>query len=306
MWSRQLLQGKWVGGDLIFVTGQKENIIPLLKEYHLEKIVRALSCIKEHPYSREKQKECILTLYQGKTEKSVFRGMIIPTLRKMGLILGYETFIRISANGSIAVESKKISELLHQRTLQVLILDLDRKKFRFVDEMINVGFDKFTSEDDFKKMLAAKIVSPSYKQSIERVNHWLRILEQVGLLKENSIGELSLDVQVYEQANNDLSLTGAKITEFEKYLIESYQELRSKISVIIDIADLRERVAIKLLNNHKEILTESQFDERLREILVTNNKYIISLGRPMGAEEKLFLFKGKYYRTLTIKLAGGR
>jgi hypothetical protein len=296
----------WRSVDIL-ATKLKENTIPLLKEYHIEKIVCALECFKEHPYRREKQKECILKLYPEKTEKSVFRGMVIPTLRKTGLILGYEGFIRISANGSVAVESKKMSGSFHQRTLQALTLDIDRRKFNFIEELANIGgFEKLVSEEHFKKMLASRIVSPSHKQSIERINHWLRILEQAGLIRRNLVGEISLDLQVCNQAKADLSITGIKVAKFEEYLIGSFLELRREVGVIIDIADLREKVAIKLLNKEKEILTENQFDELLRRTLIATDKYIISLGRPMGAEEKLFSFKGKYYRTMTIEVAGGR
>ena len=96
------------------------------------------------------------------------------------------------------------------------------------------------------------------------------------------------------------------MSKFEKYLMESFLELRKEVGIIVDIADLRERVAMKLLDNEKEILTENQFDDRLREIPLATNEYIISLGRSMGAEEKLFSYKGKYYRTLSIEFAGGK
>lgn len=286
---------------------KKEKNVPLLKEWHVEKVVCSLECIKEHPYSREKQKNCILTLYPGKTEKSVFRGMVIPTLRKTGLILGYEGFIRVSANGRIAVESKKISEPLHLRAMQALILDIDIRKFGFIKELIDSeSVEKIVSKEHFRKELAGKIVSPSYKQSVERVNHWLGMLKQVELLKEDRFGQMSLNLKAHKQANDDLGMTDTKSAKFEKYLIESCIELRRETGVIIDIADLREKVAIKLLNNDSEILTEYQFDEQLRYFLSTTDKYMISLGRPMGAEEKLFSFRDKYYRTLTMEFADGR
>jgi hypothetical protein len=187
------------------------------------------------------------------------------------------------------------------------VLDIDRRKFGFAQELLElIGFEKIISNELFKKTLASRIASPSYKQTIERIDHWLNMLEQVKLLEKNPSGEISLNRPVYEQTLADLSLTGPKVCKFEKYLIESFLELRKEADVIVDIADLREKVAIKILNNEKEILTENQFDDRLRDVPLATNEYSISLGRSMGAEEKLFSYKGKYYRTLSIEFAGGR
>jgi hypothetical protein len=89
--------------------------------------------------------------------------------------------------------------------------------------------------------------------------------------------------------------------DFKKYLFKAYFELSKKTAGIIDIADLRENVALKLLRENKIILTENQFDEMLRKIPFATDDYIISFGRPMGAEEKLFERNGNYFRTLSIK-----
>lgn len=233
--------------------------------------------------------------------------MIIPTLRKTGLILGYENSIRTSANGSIVVESKRISDSLHRRALQALILDIDKTKFGFVAELIDSrGLDKFTSKRRFREMLASKIIGPSFKQKMERIDHWLSILEQAELIRENNSEEIALSALTYKHADADLEISTPKVDKFETYLIDSHNELRREVGVIVDIADLREKVATKLLNNDKEILTEDQFDELLRTTLLTTKKYRVSLGRSMGAEEKLFEYNGKYYRTLTIEFVGGK
>jgi hypothetical protein len=284
----------------------KSKNIPLLKETHIDKIVRCLECIKDYPYNRERQKECILNIYPEKSEKSVFRGMVIPTLRKTGLILGFGSFIRISANGSLIVESKRKSEALHARTKQAMILDIDRRKIGFVQELFDLGSaGKSISGKRFRELLASEISSPSTKQSMERVDRWIRILKQVGLLTENEHEVISINMPIYKQATADLAANGLKLNTFTRYLLESCKELIKEVGAIVDIADLRERVAIKLLNNENEILTEYQFDERFREIPLATDKYFISLGRPMGAEEKLFFYNGKHYRTLIIQFVGG-
>jgi hypothetical protein len=262
--------------------------------------------MEKYPYNRERQRDCILTLFPGKTEKSVFRGMAIPTLRKTGLILGYDNSIRLSANGSLIAKSRRVSKFMHERVLQALILDIDKKKFNFVAELIAFQrADNFVSEKSFKEMLVSKVRGPSFRQKLERVSRWLLILKQVGLISNSASGNnISLNKSAYEQAGANLEITPVKNEKFETYLIESYAELRQKTGVIVDLADLREKVAIRLLNNDNEILTEGQFDELLRKFLSEASKYIVSLGRSMGAEEKLFVYNGKHYRTLTLRAMG--
>ncbi|MBA7716233.1 hypothetical protein ES703_125301 [subsurface metagenome] len=88
---------------------------------------------------------------------------------------------------------------------------------------------------------------------------------------------------------------------FKSYFFKAYFELAEKSAGIVDIPDLRERVSIRVLRVHKMILTEDQFDKMLRDILFKTDEYIISLGKPMGAREKLFEYKGDYFRTLLVK-----
>jgi hypothetical protein len=285
----------------------KSKNIPLLKETHIDNIVGCLECVKAYPYNREKQKECILKIYPEKSEKSVFRGMVIPTLRKTGLILGFEKFIRISANGSLLVASKRKSEALHARTKQALVLDIDRQKFGFVQKLRHFSSaGKSISGKQYKELLASEITSSSIKQSMERVDRWIRILKQVGLLTENKHEPISINMPIYKQALVDLTADDLKFSTFGRYLIESCKELIKEVGLIVDIADLRERVAIKLLDNASEILIENQFDELFKKIPLATDKYIISLGRPMGAEEKLLFYNSKHYRTLTIQFLGGQ
>ena len=79
-----------------------------------------------------------------------------------------------------------------------------------------------------------------------------------------------------------------------------------KTAGIVDITDLRTSVASAMLVREQKIVTEGMFDNLLRSIPFTTEDYLISLGRPMGAEEKLFGYKGNHYRTISIEhLKGG-
>ena len=76
--------------------------LPVLKAW--KRIFELLECICCHEYDREGFQDAVLRLYGGeKSSKSVFRGMAIPTLRNLGLIVGFGDVIHASANGLLTV-----------------------------------------------------------------------------------------------------------------------------------------------------------------------------------------------------------
>jgi len=279
--------------------------IPLIKEYRVEKLKNCLKYIDTYSFNRDKQKEFILSLYPDKKdkdpehkEKSVFRGMVIPSLRHLGLIVGYGDFLRTSANGKLIIESELTSKNLHQRVLRAVIYEIDQNIFQFIDvlkenDSINI--------QNFLQLM--NINAPSEKQKKERISHWFSILKEVELINYNA-KNIILNEHKYNQILSDVDVDNKSMEDFKKYLFKAYFELSKKTAGIIDIADLRENVALKLLRENKIILTENQFDEMLRKIPFATDDYIISFGRPMGAEEKLFERNGNYFRTLSIKFFG--
>lgn len=274
--------------------------IPLIKEYRIDKLKNGLKCIDKYHFNRDKQKECILELYPGKSEKSVFRGMIIPSLRHLGLIVGYRDFLRTSANGKLIIESELMNKNLHRQVLRAVIYEIDKNKFQFIHTIKN---NYPISIQNFLKLM--DIYAPSEKQKKERIFHWLFILRKVELIDYN-VQNITIEEHKYNQTLLDVNINYKNVEDFRKYLFDVYFELSKKTAGIIDIADLRESVAVKMLEDNKIILTEDQFDEMLRKIHFATDYYIISFGRPMGAEEKLFKYKGKYFRTLSIQSKGGQ
>lgn len=269
--------------------------IPLLKEHRLSKIIEALKCIDKHPYSREKQRNCILKLYPSKTEKSVFRGMIIPTLRYLGLIVGFGKAIRLSSNGKIIVEAEKRSRNKAVQVARIVFLEIDKKTFGFVE---NFDKNQKIAKTDFIDFISQKLEQMPRKRKEERINRWLRILKGCELIKFKG-RSITLDEKNYEQAKKELNV-GSKRRLFKKMLLEEYKSLPLyETAGIVDIPLLRQRVAIKYYEKNM-ILTESQFDELLGGLPLVTDDYVISLGQPMGAEEKLFHYKGNYYRTLSV------
>lgn len=273
--------------------------IPLIKEYRIDKLKSGLECIDEYHFNRDKQKDCILNLYPGKSEKSVFRGMIIPSLRHLGLIVGYRDFLRTSANGKLIIKSELMNKNLHRRVLRAVIYEIDKNIFQFTDTIKN---NYPISIQNFLKLM--DIDAPSEKQKKERIFHWLSILRKVELIDYNA-QNITIDEHKYNQTLSDVNIDYKNVEDFRKYLFDVYFKLSKKTAGIIDIADLRESVAIKMLKDNKIILTEDQFDEMLRKISFATDDYIISFGRPMGAEEKLFKYKGNYFRTLSIQRKRG-
>jgi len=274
----------------------KKKELPLIKENRIEKLTQVLGIFDKYPYNREKQSEHVLKLYPNKIEKSVFRGMVIPSLRYMGLIIGYENLIRLSANGRILIEAKKRNNQELLRAWRAIVLELDHDKFGFMN-IIGKG----ANQGIIRTKLARLVVGPSEKQIDERIKRWLKILINSKLLDEIK-GNVMPNLRNLDKARHDIQPMGKK-KEFKDLLISGYQIFPyHETAGIVDIADLREIVAKLFYNKYNMILTEAQFDSLLRGIPFITKSYIISLGHTMGAEEKLFKLKGEYYRTITISL----
>jgi len=270
--------------------------IPSFKEDRLRLIIKSLECINENKFNRKKKKNCILGLYPlGKSEKAVFRGIAIPTLRRLGLIIGYEEYIRPSSNGMLLLESR-YNKKLHQDVTRAVFLEIDKNLFGFIYTLKKLKF----------KMLPYPHFSKNVEGAEEYKKRWLKILNQCELIKLTE--EKKWTYRKVLLMKDTLSLTERSLDYrrkeifFKEYLFRGYKELSLKSAGIVDIEDLRSKVALKVLKEKEEIITERQFDDLLRKIPLATDKYIISLGQPMGTEEKLFELNGKYYRTLSMRV----
>lgn len=275
--------------------------VPLIKENNIAMLIKSMHCIDKHAYDREAQRECILSLYPNKSEKSVFRGMVIPSLRHLGFIVGYSDLIRLSANGKLLLQTREQGDSEFLRVLSAVFLEIDSHKFKFIQEIQRLeSVEGVVAHDHLLRVLCQKVEAPSQKQKKERVTRWLKMLEQCGLLKkEKDPISIRLLYSRFKKAENDLNWQ-PKLSLFKRLLFESYLSLFGKSAGIVDIADVREYVALSSYRERKKVLTEHRFDELLNSLPLVTDDYVISLGHPMGAEEKLFVYKGDYYRTLSI------
>lgn len=275
--------------------------LPLIKENRIDKLKASLKCIAAHPFDRRKQRDCIMGLYPGKTEKSVFRGMVIPSLRHLGFIIGHGGGLRVSANARIIIDSENIGGDLHKRSLRAVMYEVDKTKFGFIDTLVERIPIMWTG---FLEKVVPTLDVPDGRIR-ERVVSWLSILEQAELI-DSITPKVDLNEENRKQAVYDLDTSNVNTEQFRTLLFEEYLRLGKKTAGIVDITDLRASIASIMLVKEQKIVTEGMFDNLLRSIPFATDNYLISLGRPMGAEEKLFEYKGNYYRTISIEyLKGG-
>ncbi|MEK6713280.1 MAG: hypothetical protein AABY41_03710 [Nitrospirota bacterium] len=274
----------------------KKKVIPLIKEYRIQKLFKVMGCFEQYPFNRDGLRECILKLYQDKEEKSVFRGMVIPSLRHLGLILGYDEDLRLSANGNLIVIARKKSEEEGLRVFRAILTEIDDLDIKILKMIAKKNIDF----DALKQSLIIKIEAPSEKQARERINHWVSMLLEAGLLMKGKKTEIASGI--LSQVEKDLDIS-TKRDKFEEVFFETYKSIFKKQEnvPIVDIPDIRTAVAVAFYTRHNLVITEKQFDEMLRGVKFATDEYIISLGRAMGAEEKTFKHENNYYRTISIR-----
>lgn len=277
------------------------HIRPLIKENRISNLVDCLSCIDRFSYDRPKQLECVLSLYPNvkkndplHKEKSVFRGMVIPSLRHLGLIVGFGDFIRVSANGKLIVASRELEANMHGKVLRAVFWELDSIAFGF---LVSIHELAPKNSQEFVELMVKNMEGFSDKQKKERIQRWLRMLAQVELILYDP-PKLEVRDERHRETSADLSYRDSQ--RFNKLFLESYAELKSISTGVVDIAELRKVVCLSYLRNHERIVTENMFDEMLRAMPFETDHYLISLGRPMGAGEKLLEYKGNHYRTIFI------
>lgn len=281
----------------MIVTAQIDLIdLPVLKAWN--RIFALVECVGNSPYNRDRLRDAVVALYDGKAEKSVFRGMAIPTLRRLGLIIGFGDLIRLSANGRLLYEALKMGKLYAKRVLGTIVYEIDTLEAGFLHEFSN---KRHWPHAKFIEYFILKVNAPSSRSARERIQDWLGLLEYCDLIVERN-GELSLNRQMVKQVADDADYK-KKSRLFKDLLSLAYNQLvkRARGMQSHPIDELRAEVAIRILVQHEQILTEKQFDTLLVRFPKTTPEYLISFGRSMGADEKLFQFNGKYFQTISIR-----
>lgn len=277
--------------------------LPVLKAW--DRVFELLECAGNNEYDRDGFRDAVRELFPGKSEKSVFRGMAIPTLRRLGLIVGYEDVIRLSANGSVALLAYRESPKEGLRALRVIQYEIDAEGIGFIQRLASRSA---VLKEDFAKSVGQESVFVDKDGRVltgsslrERVNDWLKFLIFSGLI-DNEGERLQVSEPTLRQVQNDAKAQ-SKETFFSENLVLVYQSVvRANYGVgTIDIEELRRAMAKYAYKTESAILTEKQFDELLRKMPKVTAGYMIAFGRPMGKDEKLFKLGDNYYQTITMR-----
>lgn len=220
--------------------------------------------------------------------------MVIPSLRCIGLIIGFGDIIKPGANGKLIIESQ-FDNVLYKRCCRAIVYEIDEKVFNFLTNLLHQQFFK----KDFIAILSKQILGVSDRQKKERIEKWLSILYQVGLIEYSE--RISINRKNCNQVLLDINPDLKDFDKFCEYVIEEYYNLGKFSAEIVDIRELREVVAVQFLKEQHMILTERQFDHLFRKFISTTTDFHISLGEPMGADQKLFEYKGKFYKTVIMR-----
>lgn len=281
--------------------------LPVLKAW--KRIFELLECVNDHPYDRDGFQEAVLKLYEGKSPKSVFRGMAVPTLRRLGFIVGYADVIRISANGALVHTARQESKSEGLRALRAVLLEMDGQigLLSYLENKPAVPIqdliDDWTPRVDISDSRVAHKPEARNRAARERIHDWINFLAFAELLYSSG-QNVRVDARRLTRTRNDIdSNTSEKRESFEKNFFKAYRRIVFEQLGIktVEIEYLRKELAIRAYGQSHLLITEKQFDALLKELPKASDEYTIAFGRSMGADEKLFFFQGKYYQTVSIR-----
>lgn len=287
-------------------TPDNKIVLPVLKAWG--RIFELTECIYDHPYDREGFQEAVLRLYGGnKSSKSVFRGMAIPTLRNLGLIIGYGDDIRASANGSLLHLARNEKRADGYRVLRALLVEIDKSigVLAYLTSKPTISLSEFLQEWQSRVTTTKvrKSTGTKDRAAHERLVDWISFLSFSEILYK-SHEYMRIDDVVLAKTEEDLDTSiKEKKEHFQSILFNSYKKavFVQKGIGTVELDDLRRETSLAMYKKHKVILTERQFDNLLSDLPKTSDHYVITLGRSMGADEKLYLFQGKYYQTMFVR-----
>ena len=284
--------------------------LPVLKAW--ERIFELLKCINDHSYDRNGFQEAVLELYPGKSPKSVFRGMAVPTLRSLGFVVGYADVIRISANGALIHAARQESRPEGLRALRAVLLEMDDGIgiLSYLEDKsaipIQVLIDDWTRKVDISDSRVTHKPEAQNRAARERIRDWVNFLTFAESLYTSG-QDIRADIQHLIQTRNDIDAsTPEKRAGFDENFLKVYKRIVVEQNGIrtVEIEHLRKELATRVYGQSRLLITEKQFDALLKEFPRTSDQYTITFGHSMGADEKLFFFQGQYYQTVSIRFYG--
>jgi hypothetical protein len=252
-----------------------------------------LRTLQEHEYDRDGFREAILELFKEKSEKSVFRGMAIPTLRTLGLLVGFEREMHLSGDGALVMTADSLDEPRNNRAMQRVLAYIERKR----------GLDS-----TWRRAVVSTACALSWFTDVEarpssdfpsRVRRWLGYLTFFRLIEPRETGYVP-NRRLRSQLTHPIP-RGARLKHVVADLYETYCRMaRGGVGEpVVGIEPLHREFAIGRLRHHGELLLRVDFDALLERI-VSRNCLDVHLHRSMGAEQGLFFFRGQYYQAMSV------
>jgi len=281
--------------------------LPVLKAW--ERIFELLKCINDHSYDRNGFQEAVLELYPGKSPKSVFRGMAVPTLRSLGFIVGYAGVIRISANGALVHAARQEATPEGLRALRAVLLEMDDEIgiLSYLEDKpaipIQVLIDDWTLKVDISDSRVTHKPQARNRAARERIRDWVNFLAFAELLYTSG-QDIRADTMHLAQTRNDIDASVPKKRKgFDENFLKVYKRIVVEQNGIrtVEVEHLRKDLATRVYGQSRLLITEKQFDALLKEFPKISDQYTITFGHSMGADEKLFFFQGQYYQTVSIR-----
>lgn len=285
----------------------RQSSAPVIKESNLGKIISALQCFEKWPMNRDKQRDCVLSLYEPKPgrdsaqrDKSIFRGMVVSSLAHLGFIVGDGAYLRVSSNGHLAVIASKCDARTNRRVLKALFYEIDNRSFHLLD-LIRVSSDGTGVAESI--LIQACTSGQNFKQKQERVHSWLTLLEQAGLVTDKDGSLLALYSRLDLQADLEVSQDDIDAW-FRRALFEAYDAAK-ETNGVCDVVKLRARLAEEELLTSGRIVTRNRFDQLMQKLPFEGTGYMLSFGSPISGGQELLEYNGQSFKTIIVSRVKG-
>lgn len=273
--------------------------IPVLK-MPPKYICQAVQILYHYGENRNELREHVLSMFNSTDQKSVFRGMYVPTMRALGLTLGFGQEIRCSSNGRLLFEAYSKRNDEGKRVLGKLLVEIDERNHAIVYFLRERLVTEHKSIVEFitSKDISFGLTPLSSKVISERARKFLRYLAEGQVVKQHD-SQYALDEAGYQQAKADTDVV--KVPEFWNILLSCYNSIK-QMSVgfpSVPIYQLRDEVS-KQFYQRGIALTEQEFDLLIARLPRIQSDYIIKFSRPMMESEKLLHLGGEVYSGMAI------
>ena len=278
---------------------KKRLELPVLKMPE-KYIWQAISILYRFGGNREELRIHVLSMFNSDNEKSVFRGMYVPTMRSLGLTLGFGQEIYCSSNGRLLYEAYSKGPNEGARVLGKLLIEIDEANYGIIDFLKDnspvdrkVIVEFIRSED-----LSLGLIPLSDAIVTERVRRFMKYFTESRVVEAQDSHYILSKVE-YQRAKADTGVIST--SEFWDILFSCYNSTKEKKAGFpsVPVHDLRNEVS-KQLYEKGIALTEKEFDSLVAQVSRTQSQYLIKFSRPMWESEKLLRIGDEVYSGIAI------